>query len=369
MSADILRFPPFTPIVAGLPATIPFVGPETLERQRGEIFRARIGANESAFGISPKASEAIREAIANIAWYADPEGHELREALAARHGLTMEEVCLGAGIDELLGLVVRMVVSPGTPVVTSLGAYPTFNYHVAGFGGVLHAVPYRDDCEDLSALAEEVRNTGAPLVYLANPDNPMGTCHDAGALRSFFAALPETTLIVVDEAYVQFAPEGVDFTVDTGDPRIVRMRTFSKAYGMAGARIGYALAARDVIGGLNRIRNHFGVNRLAQAGALASLDDDPFLAHVIAAVDAGRREYYELARRLNLACVPSATNFVTIDVGGVERARALLSQLQDRNIFIRMPGVAPLNRCVRITVGTPEERAVFAQAFEQLVDG
>ena len=105
-------FPPFTEIVDGLPATIPFVGPETLERQRGKTFQARIGANESAFGVSPKAAQAMREAIANIAWYADPEGHDLRDALAARYGVEIEEVCLGAGIDELLGLVVRMVTGP-----------------------------------------------------------------------------------------------------------------------------------------------------------------------------------------------------------------------------------------------------------------
>ena len=254
-------------------------------------------------------------------------------------------------------------------MVTSLGAYPTFNYHVAGFGGVLHTVPYREDREDLEALAEAVRETGAPLVYLANPDNPMGTWHNAAAVQSFIAAIPEATVIVLDEAYVQFAPNGVDFPVDTNDPRVIRMRTFSKAYGMAGARVGYALAAREVVGGLNRIRNHFGVNRLAQAGALASLDDDPFLEQVVASVDEGRREYYELARRLNLGYLPSATNFVTIDVGGLERARELLSQLQEHDIFIRMPGVAPLNRCVRITVGTPSERTVFAKVFAQLITG
>ena len=260
-------------LVDSLPSTIPFVGPETLERQRGETFQVRVGANESAFGVSPKAAEAMREAVANIAWYNDPEAYDLRSAIAARHGVSLDEVLLGAGIDEMLGNVVRMVIEPGMPVVTSLGAYPTFNYHVAGFGGVLEAVPYRDDRIDLEALLDAVRRTEARLVYLANPDNPMGTWHDAAQVRAFIDDLSESTLLVLDEAYIEFAPASAVFPIDADDPRVIRMRTFSKAHGMAGARIGYAIAPSRTIGGLGRIRNHFGVNRIAQAGALASLGD------------------------------------------------------------------------------------------------
>ena len=139
----------FTALVDSLPAAVPFVGPETLERQLGESFAVRVGANESAFGVSPKARQAMVEAIDRVAWYNDPEGYDLRQAIATRHAVSLEEVCLCAGIDEALGNIVRMLVTPGTPVVTSLGAYPTFNYHVDGFGGELHRVPYRDDRIDL----------------------------------------------------------------------------------------------------------------------------------------------------------------------------------------------------------------------------
>ena len=273
--------PKFTSLVDSLPATIPFVGPETLERRRGETFRVRVGANESAFGVSPNAAEAMREAIANIAWYNDPEAYDLRSAIAALHGVSIDEVLLGAGIDEMLGNVVRMLIEPGMPVVTSHGAYPTFNYHVAGFGGVLEAVPYRDDRIDLEALLDAVRRVDAPLVYLANPDNPMGTWHDAAQVRAFIDELPESTLLVLDEAYIDFAPVSATFPIDAGDPRVIRMRTFSKAHGMAGARIGYAIAPSRTIAGLGRIRNHFGVNRIAQAGALASLEDPAFIASVV----------------------------------------------------------------------------------------
>ena len=351
---------PFSPIVRELPATIPFVGPEAIERRVGRPFDIRIGANESAFGVSPRAAEAMREAIATVSWYGDPEGHDLRTALAEHHGVEPGEVCLGAGIDELLGFAVRMLTEPGTPVVTSAGAYPTFNFHVSGAGARLVTVRYRDDHEDPDALAEAVRDTGAPLVYLANPDNPMGTWHGAQRVRAFIEGLPENVVLALDEAYMDFARDGTDWPMAPDDPRVLRLRTFSKAHGMAGARIGYCVGHRDLVTGLNKIRNHFGVNRIAQAGALASLRDREFVAGVKAEVEAGREEYARLAESLGLAALESATNFVAIDVGGGDRARALLKELEARGVFVRMPGVAPLDRCIRVTVGTAPERTAFA---------
>ncbi len=160
-----------TPLVAGLPASVPFVGPEAQERARGAAFTARLGANESLFGPSPRAVAAMAEAAAGAWMYGDPEAHDLRAAVAGHHGVSPANVMIGEGIDALLGSLVRMLVAEGEPVVTSKGAYPTFNYHVAGFGGVLHAVPYREDAADPKALLGAVRETGARLVYLANPSS------------------------------------------------------------------------------------------------------------------------------------------------------------------------------------------------------
>lgn len=354
---------PFTARVAGLPSTIPFVGPEAIERRRGVPFEVRVGANESAFGMSPKAAEAVRQSIAHMSWYGDPEGFDLRTAIARLHSVKLDEVCLAGGVDELLGLTVRMLVEPGQPVITSLGAYPTFNYHVSGYGGELVRVPYKDDHIDLQALVDAAHAHQAPLVYLANPDNPMGTWHDADAVRDFIDALPERTVVIIDEAYIEFAPQSALWPISTHDPRVLRMRTFSKAHGMAGARIGYVVAHAEAITGYSKIRNHFGVSRPALAAAQASLEDDAFLQHVVAEVARGREDYYELARQHNLAYVNSATNFVAIDVGGGERARALLAALEARDVFIRMPGVAPMDRCIRVSVGLPDERAIFAERF------
>ena len=176
---------PLTRIVAGLPPMIPFVGPETLERRIGRPFDVRVGANESAFGISPKAREAMRGAVECVAWYNDPDNFDLRTALSARHGVELDEICVSAGIDDLLGLIVRIFVEAGAPVVVSQGSYPTFAFHVNGFGGRAELVPYMDDRVDLDGLAARVVETGAHVVYLANPDNPMGTWHDAEEVARF----------------------------------------------------------------------------------------------------------------------------------------------------------------------------------------
>ena len=243
---------PFTRIVRALPPTVPFVPPEALERQQGRPLALRVGANESNFGISPRARQAMVEAVDQVHWYNDPEGSELRSALAVRHGVAREEVVLGAGIDELLGLLVRLFAEPGDAVVTSLGAYPTFNYHVEGHGAILHKVPYRVDREDLPALLDKARQVRPKLIYVANPDNPMGTYQRADELRDFIAQLPPDCVFLLDEAYIDFAPAEVHLPLDTERASVVRLRTFSKAHGMAGARVGYALAHRDLVAALGQ---------------------------------------------------------------------------------------------------------------------
>lgn len=358
--------PQYAQVVAALPATVPFVAPEAMERARGRPFALRLGANESTFGPSPRAVEAMRRAAGRVNYYADPESYDLRAALAAHHGVQMESLVIGSGIDDLLELVVRAFLDPGATAVTSLGAYPTFNYHVAGFGGLLERVPYRDDRNDLDVLAEAAHRVGARLVFLANPDNPTGSWHAADALAAFRAALPSDTLLLLDEAYGDFAPQGTLPPLAADDPRVIRFRTFSKAHGMAGARIGYAIATPETISTFDKIRLHFGINGVAQAGALASLEDQNYLRSVVRAVAAGREEYAQLARELGLVPLPSATNFVTIDAGSPARARALLTALAERDVFIRMPGAPPLDRCIRVTVGTPPERAAFAAVLRSV---
>ena len=263
---------------AALPSTVPFTGPEALERRTGIPFRARLGANESLFGPSPKAVAAMQEAAKGAWMYGDPENHDLKQALAAHHGVTPGHIAVGPGIDGLLGLVCRLVLEHGTAVVTSLGAYPTFNFHVAGYGGVLTRVPYRGDHEDVEALVSTAKSTGAKLIYLANPDNPMGSHHPAAVIEDMVANLPDHTLLILDEAYADLAPPGSVPTVPADHLQVIRMRTFSKGYGLAGARVGYALTNPDLAMAFDKVRDHFGMSRVSQAGALAALADQDWLA-------------------------------------------------------------------------------------------
>ena len=360
--------PRLTPIAASLPSTVPFVGPETQERARGRAFTARLGANENTFGPSPLAIQAMQDAASAVWMYGDPESFALKNALAAHHNIPSENIAMGAGIDGLLGDLIRLYAGPGDAVVTSIGAYPTFNYHVAGFGATLHAVPYKGDFEDPEALIEKARETNAKLIYLANPDNPMATCHDAATLQRMIDAVPDGSLLVLDEAYLEFAPKGSAPALDVSDPKVIRMRTFSKAYGMAGARIGYAIASTPVVTAFNKVRNHFGISRISQAGALAALNDQTYLAQTLANVENARETLGQIARDNGLIPLRSATNFVTMDCGQDGAfAKRIVEELAKRDIFIRMPFAEPQNRCIRISAGQPAELEKCAAALPDAI--
>ncbi|MEO0995717.1 MAG: aminotransferase class I/II-fold pyridoxal phosphate-dependent enzyme, partial [Pseudomonadota bacterium] len=205
-------------------------------------------------------------------------------------------------------------------------------------------------------------------VYLANPDNPMGTWHDAGTIQTVLDTLPEGCTLALDEAYIEFAPEGTAPAFDLSDPRLLRFRTFSKARGMAGLRIGYVIGAPEVVAGLDRIRNHFGVNRVAQAGALASLADEAHLAWVQAEARRSRARIAAIASDLGLASLPSATNFVAVDCGRDGTfARSIVADLTSRDVFVRMPGVEPLSRCIRVSCGTDADMDLFENALKEIM--
>ncbi|MFE3837966.1 pyridoxal phosphate-dependent aminotransferase [Pseudogemmobacter sonorensis] len=355
-----------TPLARALPSSVPFTGPETLERRQGRAFRARLGANESVFGPSPLAIAAMRAAAAEAWMYGDPENHDLKHALAAHHGVTPAHVVVGPGIDNLLNLICRLTLEPGVPVVTSLGAYPTFVFHVEGFGGALSRVPYRDDHEDPQALLNRARATGARLLYLANPDNPMGSHHPGAVIEEMVAALPAHTLLLLDEAYADLAPEGTLPRIAADHPQVIRLRTFSKGHGLAGARVGYALAAPELARAFDKVRDHFGMSRIGQAGALAALADRDWLASVKRRIEAARARVARIAGANGLRALPSATNFVAVDCGkDGDFARRVLEESLARGLFIRMPGVAPLDRCIRVSLGPDPVLDVFEEVLPQ----
>lgn len=352
---------PFTRLVDSLPSSVPFVGPEALERRTGVLFRARLGANENVFGPSPRVVDAMRAAAPEMWRYCDPENHELRHALARHLGVAPANVMVGEGIDGLFGYAVRLFVEPGVTVATSRGAYPTFNFHVQGYGGRLVMAPYVEDREDPASLLDLARRENARLIYFANPDNPMGGCWDAETVSTMIAGLPAGTLLMLDEAYGEFAPPGTLPPLDAENPQVLRFRTFSKAYGLAGMRLGYCVGHASVIGAFDRIRNHFGVTRMGQAAGLAALADQDYLRQVVRQVAEAREEITRIARANGLTASPSAANFVAIDLGrDGAYARRVLEALASAGIFVRMPGVEPLNRCIRITAGSSADLRILA---------
>lgn len=332
-------------------------------REAGLAELVRLGANESAFGTSPAAVEAMREQLDHLWWYGDPDSYELRAEIASRHGVTIDRVVVTSGIDDAMGLVVRAFMPPGGSALTTRGSYPTFNYHITGYGGRLLTADYTADGRlDFEALLDVTRREGPQIVYVANPDNPSGTFAPRADVEAFYRALPDDVLLLLDEAYGDFV-DASETLEDVDVDNLIRTRTFSKAYGMAGARIGYAITSASNAATFQKIRLHFGVNRNAQVGALASLRDDAFHHGVVAAVAQGREQYYALGERVGTPVLRSFTNFVCFDLGSLERANAAMAALLRRGVWVRKPGAPPLDRFIRVTVGTPPMRDAFAEAF------
>jgi histidinol-phosphate aminotransferase len=356
-----------TPAVEAIPQTTPFVGPEQLMRETHQRELVRLGANESAFGPSPIAVAAMTRELPRLAWYGDPESLDLRDALAKKHECDPSHIVVGSGIDDLMGLAVRAFVASGGAAVATMGTYPTFAYHVVGYGARLVEVPYRPDgTPDCDALIDVTRSAMPSIVYLANPDNPSGRFIARDQIEAFYEALPHDTLLLLDEAYGDFVDDR-ELLPAVFEDRLIRLRTFSKAYGMAGARIGYALTTKRNVATFQKIRLHYGINRNAQIGALASLGDAAFRDHVVIETAHAREAYYRLAAELGRPYIESRTNFVCIGMETAERATRVMNELLRRGVWIRKPGAPPLDAYVRVSAGTAEMREAFSRALRDVL--
>lgn len=354
--------PLYNPIISAVPLTKPFIGPEALERRTGIPIELRLGANESPFGVSPKARLAMAKALEHPEFYGDPEGWLLRAELALVHSIKVDNVSLGAGIDELMANACRLFVQPGDKIVTTLGSYPTFEFGAVACGGVIHRVPYVGQRPDLEALAQTTVDLKAKVLYLANPDNPSGAFHSRESIFNLVSQLPRDCVLFLDEAYCDFA--GALLPVQSQLSNVLRFRTFSKAHGMAGLRIGYVIGDSEVIRSFDKVRMHFGVNSIAQAGALASLKDTEFVVSVVQETAKGRNEMVDYFGGQGFHPLPSSTNFLTVDVGDRLLAEQLVETLLQAGVFIRKPSQPPLGGCIRVTIGHTEQRQLFYERFE-----
>jgi len=348
-----------------IPVMIPFKGPDAIERENGLKISLRLGANESVFGMSPRAAAAVQGAIATVGLYSDPRSYRLRTRINEKFGVPLENSLVASGVDELIALTIRLLVNPGDRVVATEGSYPTFFYFANSMLSEVVTVPYDNLKTDLDALNQRAREVGAKLIYLANPDNPTGTYHGVESINRFVQNLPEDCYLLLDEAYIDFtSPEPCPIAFS--HERVIRCRSFSKAYAMAGLRIGYAVLSERLNLGMDKIRLHFGVNRLAQIAATESLADDDYLAMVVVQTKKAKEQYYRMAQSCGLNAPLTYTNFVLIDLGSKSVAEQVGSKLLHEGAFTSLPKGASVDQCIRISIGTADDQDQFCKLFERV---
>jgi histidinol-phosphate aminotransferase len=341
-----------------------------LQAELGLERMVKLASNEGAFGPLPAAAAAFEGAVAELNRYPDGGGLRLREALAERLEVPVGQLVIGNGADELIRLCAVATLDEGDAAVFPWPSFPSYVAATACSGGEAIQVPLRGRAFDLDAVLEACRANRAKLVYLANPNNPTGTLLDRGDLRAFLDALPEGVLCVLDEAYAEYAepqPEGPALLRE-GHSRLCVLRTFSKLYGLAGLRVGYALASPQIADALGRVRPIFNVNAPAQAAALASLEQRDSLSARVAHTRAARAGLHDTLAAAGLRPVPSQTNFVYADVPGGDGA-GLARRLLEVGFIVRALDGFGAPEAIRVTCGTDEENAAFAQALPEAVAG
>ncbi|MCL2898311.1 histidinol-phosphate transaminase [Brenneria tiliae] len=326
---------------------------------RGRL--TNLALNENSLGYSPRVAQALAAALGEASRYPDSFCSALRHKLARRHDLEPDRLLFGNGIFEILSLIGAVFVGKNDEVVIPEPSFGWYNIASIVSGGRIVAVPLRDYAIDLDAVAAAI-GPRTRLVWLCNPHNPMGTVVAGGELRAFLERVPPDVAVVLDEAYGEYAaaqdfPDGIELT--RRHANLIVLRTFSKAYGLAGLRIGYAVAAARTIGLLHKVKTPPNVNHLAQIAAAAALDDEEFLARSVAAVRQGLSDYYACCDSLGLGYIPSFANFLMINLGrdGDEAAQQFL----EAGIVLRSGRESGLPQWIRVTIGNDEEnRRVFA---------
>jgi histidinol-phosphate aminotransferase len=328
----------------------------------------KLASNEGAFGPLPAAAAAFEGAVAELNRYPDGGGLRLREALAERLGLPVEQLVIGNGADELIRLCAVATIDAGDAAVFPWPSFPSYPAAAACSGGEAVQVSLSERAFDLDAVLEACRGARTKLVYLANPNNPTGTLLDRGELRRFLDALPEGVLCVLDEAYAEYAepaPEGIEL-VREGAARLCVLRTFSKVYGLAALRVGYAVASPEVADALDRVRPVFNVNQPAQEAALASLRERDAVALRVEHARRSRRLLETSLREAGLDPVPSQANFVYADVPDGD-GEALAERLLRVGVIVRALSGFGAPGAIRVTAGTDEENELFAEALSRVM--
>ena len=351
--AEIIPYPPGKPL-------------EELEREYGISDSIKLASNENAWGPSPAAVEAISGILTGLHRYPDGSSHYLTEALARWLEADMEEIVLGNGSNEVIEFLVKAFVRAGDEVITSHPSFLMYQKFVQVRGGNNIVIPLREMHHDLAAIGRAV-NEKTRLIFLDNPNNPCGTLISRQSFDDFLRSLPESVIVVLDEAYVDFVDQEKRIDVKAyirnpeGIPAVVALRTFSKAFGLAGLRVGFGLMHREIAGLLHRVRQPFNINLPGQVGALAAIRDLDHYQRTLEGTREGRRWLSREVERLGCVAYPSHTNFFLIDVRG--DATALYEAMLHKGVIVRSMKAYGYPDFIRITVGTEAENTRFIGAL------
>lgn len=359
--ADVLRMTPYVP---GKPI-------DEVKRELGLTEVVKLASNENPLGPSPRAVEAVRQAASQLHLYPDASGHALKEAVANQFGLPMGQVVLGNGSDELIHLLGLVYLEPGDNIVTGSPSFVRYDA-TAGLSGAEHRrIPLDDEWRhDLGRMLEAC-DARTKLVFIANPHNPTGTVLTHAEVAEFCRQLPASAMLVLDEAYFEFGQDVEDpvRSVDllTSGANVTVLRTFSKAYGLAGIRVGFGLVPADLADAVDRAREPFNVNSLAQSAAIAALGDREFLHRSVESNKAGILRIEKQMAEWGFPTVPSRANFICIDVK--RPGQEVFQELLKLGVIVRSGGPLGMPGHIRVSIGTSEEIEVFLRAFAQVVLG
>jgi histidinol-phosphate aminotransferase len=334
----------------------------------------KLDSNENPFGPSPRAIEAMRSTLAAVNTYPDDNCSLLRHKLATEHGLRPEQVLVTPGSTALLGLLCQTLLGPALNAVTSQRSFIVYSLAVHAAGAHVIEAPMRDDTFDLDAILAAI-DANTRLAFLANPNNPTGTMVEAATVERFLARVPGHVVVVLDEAYYEFAlhfaaQRGVTYSRSLDYLRqgasVVVLRTFSKAHGLAGLRVGYGLGPAELLGYCARMRNTFSVSSVAQSAALAALDDQEHIQRVVENNALQAEALWQGLNDLGYRAVPTSANFICCDLG--EDAAAVSRRLQDEGVGVRPLGPWGAPNCIRVTIGTPAQNAAFLNALRRVAE-
>lgn len=326
----------------------------------------KLASNENPLGPSRLGLAAMRQALAQVNLYPDGNAFYLKQKLAAKLGVTPANLILGNGSNEVIELVGHALLAPGAEVVVSQYCFAVYPIVTALFGAKLVVVPAKSHAHDLDAMLAAI-TPNTRIVFVANPNNPTGTTAGREELARFVNAVPANVLLALDEAYIEFLNEPLDLLPEIRNgskPNLLLMRTFSKIYGLAGLRIGYGIGHPDFIAALEKIRQPFNINSVAQAGALAALDDTKHVEKTRKINSRGLKLYARTFRKLGLEFIPSSANFILVRVGDGQR---VFGELQKLGVIVRPMGGYQLPEWIRISIGTPKENKRCLEALKAVL--